>query len=570
MKQRGTRILILVIGLLIIASTPVLAAEVTDSVTNADKFGILTLIPPLVSVVLAFITKNVVISLFLGVLSGCFMLQILEYNVFLAILESFLKLVSLILDSLADPWNAGIILQVLVIGGIINLVSRMGGAKAVAEALARKAKGARSTQIVTWLLGICVFFDDYANALIVGPIMKPVADKMKVSREKLAFVIDATAAPIAGIAIISTWIGLEVGLINDGYAKIGLEADAFSVFLNTIPYRFYNILILIFVVLTAITLREFGPMRKAELRARREEQLLEDIKFSKEQIEETSVKEGVKLSVWNAIIPIGTLIISALISFYYSGYSSIMSGDDILLQQLIKQSPLSFTAIRECFGVANASSSLFQAALFSSIVTIILGVCKKIFTISEAIDTWIDGMKGLLITGVILLLAWSLGSVIKEVGTADYLITLLSSSLPKFILPSVIFIFGAVISFSTGTAYGTMSILMPLAIPLAYAIYPDNTYVVMSTSAVLTGAIFGDHCSPISDTTILSSMGAGCSHIDHVKTQMWYSLFVGLVTILFGYIPVGLGVPIYVALPMSIIVLIALTYFLGKPIEDEV
>ena len=570
MKQRGTRILILVIGLLIIASTPVLAAEVTDSVTNADKFGILTLIPPLVSVVLAFITKNVVISLFLGVLSGCFMLQILEYNVFLAILESFLKLVSLILDSLADPWNAGIILQVLVIGGIINLVSRMGGAKAVAEALARKAKGARSTQIVTWLLGICVFFDDYANALIVGPIMKPVADKMKVSREKLAFIIDATAAPIAGIAIISTWIGLEVGLINDGYAKIGLETDAFSVFLNTIPYRFYNILILIFVVLTAITLREFGPMRKAELRARREEQLLEDIKFSKEQIEETSVKEGVKLSVWNAIIPIGTLIISALISFYYSGYSSIMSGDDILLQQLIKQSPLSFTAIRECFGVANASSSLFQAALFSSIVTIILGVCKKIFTISEAIDTWIDGMKGLLITGVILLLAWSLGSVIKEVGTADYLITLLSSSLPKFILPSVIFIFGAVISFSTGTAYGTMSILMPLAIPLAYAIYPDNTYVVMSTSAVLTGAIFGDHCSPISDTTILSSMGAGCSHIDHVKTQMWYSLFVGLVTILFGYIPVGLGVPIYVALPMAIIVLIALTYFLGKPIEDEV
>lgn len=568
MKRRGTRILILVIGLLIIASTQVLAAEVTDSVTNADKFGILTLIPPLVSVVLAFITKNVVISLFLGVLSGCFMLQILEYNVFLAILESFLKLVSLILDSLADPWNAGIILQVLVIGGIINLVSRMGGAKAVAEALARKAKGARSTQIVTWLLGICVFFDDYANALIVGPIMKPVADKMKVSREKLAFVIDATAAPIAGIAIISTWIGLEVGLINDGYAKIGLEADAFSVFLNTIPYRFYNILILIFVVLTAITLREFGPMRKAELRARRGEQLLEDIKFNKEQIEEASVKEGVELSVWNAIIPIGTLIISALISFYYSGYSSIMSGDDILLQQLIKQSPLSFTAIRECFGVANASSSLFQAALFSSIVTIILGVCKKIFTISEAIDTWIDGMKGLLITGVILLLAWSLGSVIKEVGTADYLITLLSSSLPKFILPSVIFIFGAVISFSTGTAYGTMSILMPLAIPLAYAIYPDNTYVVMSTSAVLTGAIFGDHCSPISDTTILSSMGAGCSHIDHVKTQMWYSLFVGLITILFGYIPVGLGISIYVALPMAIIVLIILTYFLGKPIED--
>lgn len=569
MKKRGTRIMILVIAILIMTSTQVFAAESIDSVTNADKFGILTLIPPLVSVVLAFITKNVVISLFIGVLSGCFMLNLLEYNVFVALGESFLKLVTLILDSLADPWNAGIILQVLVIGGIINLVSKMGGAKAVAEALARRAKGARSTQIVTWLLGICVFFDDYANALIVGPIMKPVADKMKVSREKLAFVIDATAAPIAGIAIISTWIGLEVGLINDGYAKVGLEVDAFSVFLNTIPYRFYNILILIFVFVTAITLREFGPMRKAEVRARRGEQLLEDIKLNKEHMEEVTIKEGVKLSVWNAIIPIGTLIISALISFYYSGYSSIMSGDDMLLQQVIRQSPLSFTSIRECFGVADASSALFQAALLASIVTIILGVGKRIFTISEAIETWIDGMKGLLITGVILLLAWSLGDVIKEVGTADYLITLLSSSLPKFILPSVIFIFGAVISFSTGTAYGTMSILMPLAIPLAYAICPDNTYVVMSTSAVLTGAIFGDHCSPISDTTILSSMGAGCSHIDHVKTQMWYSLFVGLITILFGYIPVGLGLPIYIVLPIAIILLITLTYFLGKPVEDE-
>ena len=337
MKSKRSKIILILLGILMISSTIALASgsETAKVVTNSERFGLLTLIPPIVAIILAFITKDVVISLFLGTLSGCFMLQLTGNNIIGAIVFSFLDFVELVLNSLADTWNAGIILQVLVIGGIINLVSRMGGAKAVAEALAKRAKGPRSTQVVAWLLGLCVFFDDYANALIVGPIMKPVADKMKVSRERMAFIIDATAAPIAGIAIISTWIGLEVGLINDGYAKIGLEADAFSVFLNTIPYRFYNILILIFVVLTAITLREFGPMRKAELRARREEQLLEDIKFSKEQIEETSVKEGVKLSVWNAIIPIGTLIISALISFYYSGYSSIMSGDDILLQQLI-------------------------------------------------------------------------------------------------------------------------------------------------------------------------------------------------------------------------------------------
>lgn len=568
MKINKRRIILIIMLLLIVLSTVAMATEGGDAVvSNSARFGIFTLIPPVLSIILAFITKNVVISLFIGVLSGSFMLQLAGHNVISSIVFAFLHVVDLILGSLSDPWNAGIILQVLVIGGIINLISRMGGAKAVAEALAKRAKGPRSTQVVTWLLGLCVFFDDYANALIVGPIMKPVADKMKVSRERLAFIIDATAAPIAGIAIISTWIGLEVGLINDGIVAIGEEADAFSVFLQTIPYRFYNILILIFVLATALMLREFGPMRKSEVKARRGEQILKDIKLNKEDAENNEVKEGVRLSIWNAIIPIGTLILSALCSFYYSGYSAIMDSDNIVVQELIINSPISFNAIKETFASADASVALFQAALLASIVTIALGVIKKIFTISEAIDTWVDGMKGLIITGVILLLAWSLGSVIKEVGTADYLVTLLSDSLPKFLLPSVIFIFGAVISFSTGTAYGTMSILMPLAIPLAYNISADMTFVVISSSAVLTGAIFGDHCSPISDTTILSSMGAGCSHLDHVKTQMWYSLFVATITILFGYIPVGLGLPIYLVLPVAIIILITLTYFLGKPVE---
>ena len=567
MKINKRRIILMVMALLLIFSTIALAAESREGVIdNASRLGIFTLIPPILSILLAFITKNVVISLFVGVLSGSFILQLTDHNIITSVVFAFLHVVDLILGSLADPWNAGIILQVLVIGGIINLVSRMGGAKAVAEALAKKAKGPRSTQIITWLLGICVFFDDYANALIVGPIMKPVADKMKVSRERLAFIIDATAAPIAGIAIISTWVGLEVGLINDGIVAIGEEADAFGIFLQTIPYRFYNILIIIFVVATAIMLREFGPMRKAEVRARRGEQLLKDIKLSKEDKENIEVKEGVKLSIWNAIIPIGTLIISALVSFYYNGYTAIMQGDNVVLQQLIIDSPLSFNAIKETFGLADASVALFQSALLASIVTIALSVFKKIFTISEAIDVWVDGMKGLIITGVILLLAWSLGAVIKEVGTADYLVTLLSNSLPKFLLPSVIFLFGSIISFSTGTAYGTMSILMPLAIPLAYNISPDMNFVVISSSAVLTGAIFGDHCSPISDTTILSSVGAGCSYLEHVKTQIWYSLFVASITILFGYIPVGLGMPIYLVLPLAIIILIVLTYLIGKPV----
>ena len=567
MNKRRNLLFLFTLMMCLMSSTVVFAADADAVANNAANFGIFTIIPPLVAIVLAFITKNVVISLFIGALAGCFMLQLNDYNVFGALIHSFLDFVQRALNSLADPWNAGIVLQVLIIGGIINLVSKMGGAKAVAEALAKKAKTPRSAQIVTWVLGLIVFFDDYANSLIVGPIMKPVADKMKVSRERLAFIIDATAAPIAGLAIVSTWVGLEVGLINDAFTGIGVDADAFGVFCQTIPYRFYNILILAFVVITSLMLRDFGPMRKAEIRARQGHKASDDVEMGKEMKEEIEVKEGIELSIWNAIIPIGTLILSALASFYYSGYSAIMAGEDAAVQAIFNNSLFSFEAIQQAFSNADASVALFQSALFASIVTIAMAVCKKIFTISEAIDVWVDGMKGLVITGVILILAWSLSSVIKELGTAKYLTSLLSNSIPAFLLPSVIFIFGAVISFATGTAYGTMGILMPLAIPLAYAINPEMSYVIMSTSAVLTGAIFGDHCSPISDTTILSSMGAGCNHIDHVKTQIWYSLFVAGFTILFGYIPVGLGLPIYIVLPMAVIVLAIATYFLGKPVD---
>lgn len=569
MKKNFKKIFGLTMMIFMLSTTFVFASEFELTVSNAEEFGIFTLIPPIVAILLAFITKNVVISLFIGVLSGGFILNLTGFNVFGALTQAFLDFINRALNSLSDPWNAGIVMQVLVIGGVINLVAKMGGAKAIAEALAKKAKTAKSAQLITWFLGICVFFDDYANSLIVGPIMRPVADKMKISRERLAFIIDATAAPIAGLAIISTWIGLEVSLISEGFESIGVEASGFGVFLQTIPYRFYNILILAFIVITIITLREFGPMRKAEISARKLKDLTnEEIAVTSSHMDELEPKEGVKLSIWNAIVPIGALIISAIVAFYYSGYSSIMAGDDIAIKAIITNSPLSFKAILEVFAASDASIALLQSAIFSTVVAIVMAVWKKIFTISEAIEVWIDGMKGLIITGVILILAWSLGSVIKELGAAEYLVEALNGAIPAFLLPSLIFILGAIISFSTGSAYGTMSILMPLAIPLAYKINPEMSFVIVSTSAVLTGAIFGDHCSPISDTTILSSMGAGCSHIDHVKTQMWYALFVAAITILFGYIPAGLGLPIYIVLPMSCVALFIGVMIFGKKVEE--
>ena len=570
MKKIFKKIFGLTMMIFMLSTTFVFASEFELTVSNAEEFGIFTLIPPIVAILLAFITKNVVISLFIGVLSGGFILNLTGFNVFGALTQAFLDFINRALNSLSDPWNAGIVMQVLVIGGVINLVAKMGGAKAIAEALAKKAKTAKSAQLITWFLGICVFFDDYANSLIVGPIMRPVADKMKISRERLAFIIDATAAPIAGLAIISTWIGLEVSLISEGFESIGVEASGFGVFLQTIPYRFYNILILAFIVITIITLREFGPMRKAEISARKLKDLTnEEIAVTSSHMDELEPKEGVKLSIWNAIVPIGALIISAIVAFYYSGYSSIMAGDDIAIKAIVTNSPLSFKAILEVFAASDASIALLQSAIFSTVVAIVMAVWKKIFTISEAIEVWIDGMKGLIITAVILILAWSLGSVIKELGAAEYLVEALNGAIPAFLLPSLIFILGAIISFSTGSAYGTMSILMPLAIPLAYKINPEMSFVIVSTSAVLTGAIFGDHCSPISDTTILSSMGAGCNHIDHVKTQMWYALFVAAITILFGYIPAGFGLPIYIVLPMSCVALFIGVMIFGKKVEEE-
>jgi len=536
------------------------------------RYKILSILPPLVAIVLAFITKQTVLSLFIGVLVGEFMVSVKNLNIISTLIKAFLAMASTIISKMADSWNAGVVLQCLLIGGVIQLVTKMGGAKAIAKALSKYANTPRRAQIITEIIGLLVFFDDYANSLIVGPIMRPVMDKLKVSREKLAFIVDATAAPVAGIAIVSTWIGLEVSLITDGYKAIGKNDSGFSIFLKTIPFRFYNILILIFVAMSALTLLEFGPMKKAERKARKREDDA-PVVINSVQFEEAKPKDGIKLSVWNGIIPIGTLIIGALAAFYYSGYTIIKDDPENEAYNLITNGPHSFKDfienIYEALKNSDASVALFQAALLASIVGILMAVIQKIMSMSEAIDEWINGMKTIVITGVILLLAWSLGGVIGELGTAQYLVNVLKNSIPKFILPTLIFILSAIISFATGTSYGTMSILMPLTIPLAWAVNANDSYVVVCTSGVLTGAIFGDHCSPISDTTILSSMGTGCNHIDHVQTQIYYALYVAAIAIIFGYIPAGFGIQWYISIPVAIIVMYIGLRLLGEKVEFE-
>ena len=561
--------------ILFLSLLPILALAVDPEIAkkNAEIFGFWTLIPPVVAIVLAFITKDVVLSLFIGVFSGTFLINVIDSSIPMTFVKGFTDIVKRVVGSLADSWNAGIVLQVLCIGGVVALITKMGGTKAVAIWLSKKAKTGVSAQISTWVMGLFVFFDDYANSLIVGPIMRPITDKFKVSREKLAFIIDATAAPIAGLAVISTWVGLEISLIKQGYELIGItNVNAFSIFVETMPYRFYNLFMLFFIVCTAFMGREFAGMLKAERRARAGELHPRRGGAMIEDVEDKTLepKENIKLQSSNAVIPLLVLILGAFVSFYFSGLGAL-EGEAL---ESAKAHPLTFHTFQATFGAADASVALFQSALLATVVAIFMAVYRKILTVREAIETWGKGWKTMITTIIILLLAWSLSSVIKELGTSRYLVDLLSQSTPKIVLPAAIFMLGSFISFSTGTSYGTMGILMPLAIPLASAVGMHSglegdalhAYMIVNISAVLTGAIFGDHCSPISDTTILSSMGAGCNHIDHVQTQMPYALAVCAISIFAGYFPTALGLSIWIVLPFGLLVTALVVRFVGQKV----
>ena len=329
---------------------------------------------------------------------------------------------------------------------------------------------------------------------------------------------------------------------------------------------------LAFVFFSAYTLREFGPMHTAAVRAYETGHVSNPKTTSSVMNQENSFmlpKEDREYSIYNAIIPILVLIVVSIVGFYINGKASL-EGDVL---KAVEANPFSFASLRDCFGAADASIVIFEAALLSSLVAIGMGLQQKIFDLHEAIETWVFGVKALVITAVILILAWSLSAIMKELGTATYLVTILSDSTPQFILPTIIFVLGSIISFSTGTSYGTMGILMPLTIPLANAVGIHtglegnelSTYTILNVGAVLTGAIFGDHCSPISDTTILSSMASSCNHMDHVSTQLYYALFVGVVAILFGFLPAAFGVPVYILLPLGLLVVYLVIRFYGKP-----
>lgn len=525
-----------------------------DGGDEVTTFGILSLVTPFIAIVLSFITKQVVLSLTAAIFVGATIVN--GGNP----LTGFLRMCdTYLVGTVADSWDASLMLFILAVGGMIAVMSRMGGMQALALAMAKKAKGSKNVLVMTWLLGLIIFFEDIANSLIVGPTMRPVADEARISREKLSYVIDSTAGPVTDMAPISSWVAHEIGMISLAFTTVGLEAaNVYGIFLQTIPYRFYNLFAVAMVIILIVMQRDYGPMYKAEKRARLTGKLYADNAkpMMSKELDAMNVAEGAPLRIRNAVIPILVFIIATVIALWYTGGGM--------------EEKFTLEGLATAFGNTDAASSILYSVLFTSVVCIVMAVAQRIMTLKEAIDVWLSGCKELLFTVTILLLAWSTGGVMSDLGTGVYISGLVSGSLPGIILPMILFIISCVMAFSTGTSYGTSAIMIPIAFPLAYGVNGGviDSLAIVTIAAVTCGAIFGDHCSPISDTSIMSAMGSAGDLMDHVKTQIPYALTVAGVASV-GFILAAAGLSPLIILPLGIVALIVIVRVFGKSIRIE-
>jgi len=522
--------------------------------------GWLSLVPPLLAILLALIFRQVIIALLIGIFSGAIFIN--DYNPLIGLLK---VIDTYIINALTDVSHIQIIVFTLLFGGVVGLISKSGGTKGISDLITKFAKTRKSGLLSTWLMGIAIFFDDYANTLIVGNLMRPITDKLRISREKLSFIVDATAAPVASIFIISSWIGFEVGLIHDGLNVIASNENAYDVFIQTIPYRFYPILMLVFVFMIAYFKRDFGPMYKAEKRAVEEGKV-----FFIENIKGTDLTESTemfgnedKAKWYNGVIPILVLVFGTIIGLYVTGTNNLSVKG------------ITEYGLRDIIGNSDSYTALLWASFSACVIAGIMIISQKIMNLKETLDAWFLGLRSMFLALIILTLAWSIGSITNEMKTADYIVSLLGDSLNPRYLPVLVFIVCAATSFSTGTSWGTMAIMMPIVIPLTasvshlYNFNPIDSEIILHgvISSVLAGSVFGDHCSPISDTTILSSMASGCDHIDHVRTQLPYAVLVAFFCMLIGDIPTAFGFSPYLSILIIIALLIVILFIFGKKLD---
>ena len=489
------------------------------------EFGILSIVPPIVAIALALITKEVITSLLIGILSGGL---IYTGGNIIAALETVFDLMG---TKLGD--NALMLVFLTMLGSLVMVMNMAGGSFAYGKWASKKIKSKKMAKLATAFLGVLIFIDDYFNCLTVGAVMKPIIDENKVSRAKLAHIIDSTAAPVCILAPVSSWAASVVAVIGDTGVK-----NPMSVFLSTIPMNVYPILTLLLILYFCTTDIEMGVMEKYELNDT--SRLVEN--------EEVGYEYSKKGRVYDLVVPIVVLIFVTVMMMLKTG--GFFSGE---------------VGAAAAFGDANVNLSLVIGAFFAIVVSALLYLPRKLLKFEEFMKGIVEGMKTMVSAIVILSLAWTIGGITSGefLNTGSYIASLISNStMPMWLLPAIIFVVGAFLSFSTGTAWGTFGILIPIMVPIL--MHTDHMhFLTVVLAAIFSGSVFGDHCSPISDTTILSSAGAGCDHIAHVSSQLPYAISVGCASALAFLISGIIGKP-GLTLPIGIVILAAIVFVLKR------
>jgi len=529
-----------------------------------------SVIPPMTAILLAFLTHHVLLSLGIAIVVGGFLTSVPQAPLSAdAWLGGLRAVSSFVTDTVTSRTNLLILSFIPPIFVMIEVIMASGGFRGIIVWLLKWVKGRKSAQAATALMGILCFIDDYTNAIVVGSMMQPITDRFRVSREKLAFLVDATSAPIAGIAVVSTWIAYEVGLLRQIAEKLEIDKSGYSMFFDALSFRFYCLLMVVFVFVQILMDRDFGPMKTAQERAK--------VKHTPEEndFQNSEHKSGRAL---NALIPLAGLLIFHFTGLWFDGTYKLKN--DMLEWQAaslttvaedMPPKPVDIEALapgswvywREVIGHAeNSPLVLACAALFGLTLALLFSQIFGSLKMPVIINCFKRGFKRAMVPFMILITAWSLKNCCDELRTGEFLTTILAGRVPPYLFPPILFLVASLTSFATGTSYGTMAILIPTAIPIAFAL--DNGYgltTMISLGAVLDGAIFGDHCSPISDTTIISSTASSCELMRHVRTQLPYSLLVAAVALAFGYIPSALGLAPGLSFALAILVIVV--FFVG-------
>ncbi|WP_254863669.1 Na+/H+ antiporter NhaC family protein [Halovivax gelatinilyticus] len=531
-----------------------------------SEFGMLSVIPPLLAIVLAIVTRKAVLSLFLGIWSGAIIYAggpdplgdpIGWIEGVLADGFGFFTTFDWIVEAISDPFHTQILIFTLLLGSGVAMIWQLGGAYAVRDWALQRLDTQRKGMIATWVLGMVMFFDDYANTAIVGSSMKDVSDQLQISREKLSYVVDSTAAPVATI-MLSSWVAFQISLIGDAYEELGLDGagdpSEVEIFIQSIPFNMYAILAIVMVGIIVISRRDYGEMLDAEHRSwgtgkvyREDAQPMQDVEADLGEPYADNPRLG--SFFYPVIVLIAVTVITALWTGYYEAGSPPLAE---------------LASWSEMVQNADYAAALIYGSFAMVVTGFVLGSVYDIFDFREATDTTISGF-GIMLTAVtILVLAWGIGSTVGALETGEYVSGAIGDDLPTALLPVIVLGTAAFIAFSTGTSWGTMGILTPIVIPISWAMTGDHTMTAAVVGMIFSGAIFGDHSSPISDTSVLSSTFTGADLIDHVRTQLYYAVTVALVAALLITIWGVTEISPFILLPIGALILIGLVYGLSE------